>query len=297
MTRIRSAYKTDRGRMLQGTFEEFLNSKYMKEYTGKVQLVLTSPPFPLNRKKKYGNLTGGAYIEWLASLAKPIRRLLKPDGSVVMEIGNAWEAGVPAMSPLTMKALLAFLEEGELYLCQQFVWNNPAKLPTPAPWVNIERIRVKDSFTHIWWMSATPKPKADNRKILTEYSDSMKSLLSKKKYNAGKRPSGHSIGSTSFLKHNSGAIPSNVLSVSNTRSSSKYKQYCDQHGYSLHPARMPEEVAAFFIKFMTSPRNLVVDPFAGSNTTGATAEYLKRRWLSIEPMEEYIKGSRGCFVK
>ena len=83
------------------------------------------------------------------------------------------------MSTLALKALLAFLEAGQLTLCQQFVWNNPAKLPGPAQWVNIERIRLKDAYTHLWWMSTTDRPYADNRQVLTEYSESMKDLLTR----------------------------------------------------------------------------------------------------------------------
>src|SRR5207245_530153 len=129
----------------------------------------------------------------------------------VLELGNAWEAGKPVMSTLALEALLAFRKQGKLLLAQQFVCYNPARLPSPAQWVNIERIRLKDAYTHLWWMSRSDRPYADNRKVLTEYSDSMKDLLVRQKYNIGKRPSEHRIGARSFLKNNSGAIPSNVI--------------------------------------------------------------------------------------
>ena len=58
---------------------------------------------------------------------------------------------------------------------------------------------------------------------------------------------------------------------------------------------MPSGLAEFFIKFLTKPKKLVLDPFAGSNTTGAVAENLGRRWLAIEPNESYLEGSRGRF--
>ena len=141
---------------------------------------------------------------------------MKPNGSIVMEIGNAWEPKRPVMSVLPLQSLLAFLQHGELNLCQQFVWYNPAKLPTPAQWVNIERSRVKDSYTNLWWMSPVERPKANNKRVLSEYSASMKKLLKRGKYNAGTRPSDHHIGATSFLTNNKGAIPPNVLTFSNT---------------------------------------------------------------------------------
>lgn len=289
------AYTAKRGVMYSGYAEDVLQSVLAKKHRGKVQLILTSPPFPLNRKKKYGNRQGAEYVEWLAAFATPFKEFLTDDGSIVVEMGNAWEAGEPAMSTLALEALLKFLKAGDLKLCQQFICHNPARLPTPAQWVNVDRIRVKDSYTHVWWMAPTTRPKADNRRVLRPYSASMLKLLRTKKYNSGRRPSEHHIGATSFLKDNNGAIPSNVLTFTNTLSNDPYLTYCRDRKLTLHPARMPVELATFFIKFLTEARDLVLDPFAGSNTTGATAEHLKRRWIAIEPNDHYIQGSRGRF--
>jgi site-specific DNA-methyltransferase (cytosine-N4-specific) len=180
-------------------------------------------------------------------------------------------------------------------LCQQFICHNPTRLPSPAQWVNVERIRVKDAYTHVWWMSPVEKPEANNRRVLKEYSPAMLRLLTRQKYNSGKRPSGHHIGATSFLSNNKGAIPSNVLTFGNTLNKDSYLTYCHQQDLVPHPARMPSGLPEFFIKFLTKPRQLVLDPFAGSNTTGAVADTLKRRWISIEMNEEYIDASRGRF--
>jgi site-specific DNA-methyltransferase (cytosine-N4-specific) len=199
------------------------------------------------------------------------------------------------MSTLALRALLAFLDRGSLSLCQQFICYNPARLPTPAQWVNVERIRVKDAFTHVWWMSPTDRPKADNRGVLQPYSPSMVKLLASRKYNAGARPSEHHIGESSFLSDNDGAIPPNVLTYANTSASDDYLKYCRRHNLQLHPARMPAKLPEFFIRFLTEPRDIVLDPFAGSNTTGAAADILKRRWLSIEPNSAYVQGSMGRF--
>lgn len=289
------AYKTSRGAIYEAKLEDFIESRSGTVRAGKVQMIFTSPPFPLNRKKRYGNKTGPEYVEWLAAFAEPLADLLTEDGSIVLELGNAWEPGKPVMSPLALRALLAFLDGAGLNLCQQFVCHNPARLPTPAQWVNVDRIRVKDSFTHVWWMSPSERPKANNRRVLTDYSDSMEKLLKKQSYNGGRRPSQHKIGETSFLTDNGGAIPPNVLEFSNTLSTDAYRQYCRDNELPLHPARMPAGLAEFFIKFLTDPGDLVLDPFAGSNTTGAAAEELGRRWVAIEPSAEYIEGSRGRF--
>lgn len=290
------AYKTQFGFMFQGKAEEILSLSAFERLQGRIQLIFTSPPFPLNRKKKYGNLTGEEYINWLVSFGPHFKRMLTPDGSIVIEMGNSWEAGYPTMSTLAVRALLEFKERNDLNLCQEFICHNPARLPTPAQWVNVERIRLKDSYTKIWWLSSTHRPKADNKRVLKEYSSSMKDLLKKQKYNSGKRPSEHHIGDTSFLTNHGGAIPPSVLTIANTRANDKYQEFCRIHKLSLHPARMPLELASFFIKFLTTPGDVVLDPFAGSNTTGAAAEILERRWLCIEPDMSYIKGSLGRFA-
>lgn len=218
-----------------------------------MDLIFASPPFPLNRKKKYDNLQGAEYVKWLEGHAPLFRDLLTSTGSIVMELGNSWEPGKPVMSTLALESLLAFLRAGDLHLCQQLIWHNPARLPTPAQWVTVERIRLKDAYTLIWWMSPSERPKADNRRVLVEYSDSMKKLLATKTYNSGRRPSEHHIGKTSFLKNNRGAIPSNVLkfaeadfnldaeasnviTMANTHASTDYQVHCRKHAIELHPS-------------------------------------------------------------
>ena len=289
------AYETELGQMLVGDAKEILNSESAAVFRGKVQLIFTSPPFPLNRKKKYGNLQGDEYVDWLVGFAPVFEELLAHDGSIVIELGNSWEPGRPVMSPLNVRALLSFLDRGKLNLCQQFICFNPARLPSPAQWVNVERIRVKDSFTYVWWLSPVDRPKADNRRVPKPYSASMRHLLSSGRYNSGKRPSEHSIGRQSFLRDNKGAIPPNVLVMANTRANDSYLAYCRQHNLTPHPARMQLGLPRFFIEFLTEPGDIVLDPFAGSNTTGAVAEQLGRRWISIEIEREYADASRAWF--
>ncbi|NLW90209.1 MAG: site-specific DNA-methyltransferase [Syntrophomonadaceae bacterium] len=309
-------YYTRLGCCYNANAEDVLSTTLKRKYSGQVQLILTSPPFPLNQKKQYGNLQGQEYIEWLAGFAPLFARLLTPDGSIVMELGNAWEKGSPVQSLLPMKTLLAFVENQEagLKLCQEFICHNPARLPSPAQWVNIERCRVTDSYTHIWWMAKSDRPKADNRKVLRPYSKSMEHLHDTQQYNAGKRPSGHNISESSFLINHGGSImpnaleiesidptkdprlPSNAFSISNTNSADHYHRACREQDILPHPARMAPELASFFINFLTDPGDLVLDPFAGSNTTGYCAELNGRQWVSIEAREDYVKQSRLRFT-
>lgn len=281
----------------------------IKALHGTVDLLFTSPPFPLVRKKRYGNETGQKYLSWLQSLAPKFKKLLSPRGSLVIEIGNAWEDGDPVMSTLPLRALLAFKEAGRFHLCQHVICHNPARLPGPAAWVTIERIRLKDSFTHVWWLSAVKRPKASNSNVLLPYSTHMRALLARQEYNAGTRPSGHNISKSGFLKNHGGAIAPNVLDIegegarrpgsllqfTGTGWDSGYRAYCKQNGLDVHPARMQAGLAGFFIQLLTDKDDLVFDPFGGSNTTGAVAEALGRRWVAVEADERYAKGSRGRF--
>jgi site-specific DNA-methyltransferase (cytosine-N4-specific) len=125
----------------------------------------------------------------------------------------------------------------------------------------------------------------------------MKKLLKSVKYNSGRRPSEHVIGGKSFLRDNNGAIPPNVIKAANTSATDSYLKYCREHSLEPHPSRMLIDLASFFIRFLTEENDWVMDPFAGSNVTGAAAEKLGRHWITIEPNREYADGSIGRFIK
>jgi DNA modification methylase len=260
-----------------------------------IQLILTSPPFALTRKKEYGNADSDAYVEWFMPFARHFQRILRSDGSLIIDLGGAYLPGKPVRSIYQFELLVRLCKELGFFLAQEFYHYNPAKLPAPAEWVNVRRIRVKDSVNVVWWLSKSDAPKADNRNVLTEYSASMKKLL-KDGYKPALRPSGHDI-SDKFTKDNSGAIPPNLLTLANTESNSSYLRQCKEAGIKPHPARFPSGFAEFFIKFLTDEQDLVLDPFAGSNTTGFVAERLKRRWLAFEIEKDYLTGSLFRFEK
>lgn len=288
-------YSTDYGICFNCDCQKVIDKYMSRWYEDKVQLVFTSPPFPLNRKKSYGNLSGNEYINWLCGIVEKLIPLLTKDGSLVVELGNAWNSGEPTVSTLPLETLLAIKTRCNLYLCQEFIYYNPAKLPGPTEWVNKRRIRVKDSFTRIWWFSKTAYPKANNSNVLQEYSKQMNRLLARGTYNSGTRPSEHKISKTAFAKNNIGSIPSNVIIASNTISNDPYLIKCKEQGMLLHPARMPQAIPEFFIKMLTDKGDLVFDIFAGSNTTGYCAEMLNRSWISCEIDEAFFEGSKLRF--
>jgi DNA modification methylase len=252
-----------------------------------VDLVMTSPPFALTRQKEYGNEPLDKYLEWFMPFCLEIKRVLKPKGSFVLDIGGAWIPGVPVRSIYHFE--LAVKLAKEFHLAQEFYWYNPARLPTPAEWVTVRRLRVKDAVNMIWWFGKTEWPNADNRRILQPYSESMKGLI-KNGYKAKKRPSGHDI-STKFQRDNGGAIPPNLIQIANTESNSAYLRRCKELGIKPHPARYPEQLVKFFVEFLTVKNDLVVDPFAGSNVTGSVCDQSGRRWLASETEAKYVEGS------
>jgi|LakMenEpi03Aug12_release.lakeMendotaPanAssembly.Ray.scaffolds.fasta_scaffold262613_1 site-specific DNA-methyltransferase (cytosine-N4-specific) len=289
--------KTNKGEAYNASIEKFLNSRKGKSLIGKVNLIFTSPPYPLVVPKKYGNKQGEEYLEWIAKITNDLSKLLTENGSLVVEIGNAWNKGSPTMSTLPIETLIAISKSSDLQICQQFIWHNPGKLPGPATWVNVKRERITDSFTHIWWYSNSEHPKADNRNVLTPYTNAMKNLIKTKKYNHGHRPSGHKISETGFLSDNGGSIARSALIYANTGFDTNYRDWCKEKNVPQHPARMPIELAEFFIKLLTDKNDLVLDPFGGSCTTGKAAESLNRKWICIEQNKEYLIGAKGRFMK
>jgi len=260
-----------------------------------VDLIVTSPPFGLVRKKDYGNVDADKYVEWFQPFGEIFRRILKPAGSLVIDIGGSWIPGQPTRSLYHYELVIMLCRRCGFHLAQEFFWWNPAKLPTPAEWVTVRRIRVKDAVNCVWWLSPTPWPKASNRRVLVPYSDSMRDLL-KNGYHAKLRPSGHDI-SEKFSIDNGAAIPPNIIALAHTESNSFYLRYCKEHGIKPHPARFPGELPEFFIRMLTDPGDFVVDPFAGSCVTGEVAERLHRKWLCVELVEEYLQGALGRFQR
>lgn len=259
-----------------------------------INLIMTSPPFGLVRKKEYGNVDAEQYLDWFKPFAEEFHRILCDNGSLVIDIGGSWNKGTPTKNLYNYKLLIMLCEEYGFHLAQDYYWWNPSKLPTPAEWVNVRRVRVKDAVNTVWWLSKTPYPKASNKRVLQQYSNSMEELL-KNGYTAKLRPSGHDI-SKKFSKNNGGSIPPNLLAVPNTESNSTYIRYCKEKNLKLHPARFPSAIPEYFIRMLTNKNDLVLDPFGGSCVTGEVCEKLQRRWICCDIVEEYVEGAIGRFT-
>ena len=297
---LKPFYTTALGLAYQGDSLDLLK----KIPDGAVNLAVTSPPYALEFKKTYGNVSKADYVDWILPFTKEIFRVLSDDGSFVLNIGGSWNKGEPTRSLYQYKLLIALVEEVGFSLAQELYWYNPAKMPVPAEWVTVRRIRVKDSVEHVWWLSKTAYPKASNTKVLKPYSPDML-RLNRRGVKEAVRPSGHVIGKSWDKIKAQGAIPGNViedadtpddmLKFGNNAANDIYTLRCKEEGMRIHPARFPASLPSFFIKMLTDEGDLVLDPFAGSNTTGATAEKLERRWLAFDLDEEYLRASKFRF--
>jgi site-specific DNA-methyltransferase (cytosine-N4-specific) len=286
---LRPIYTTDLGMALSADALAVLK----KLPASSVDLVVTSPPYALHFKKEYGNVDKEGYVQWMLPFAREIHRVLKNDGSFVLNIGGSYNPGHPTRSLYHFKLVIALCETLGFHLAQECFWYNPAKLPAPAEWVNVRRCRIKDSVEYIWWLSKSPFPRADNREVLLPYSDDMLRLLTRG-YRSKKRPSGHNI-TEKFQNHRGGSIPPNLIMRGNNESNSEYVKACAKLKVKVHPARFPSALPEFFIKLLTREGDVVLDPFAGSNTTGRVAEDLERRWIAIDVDRNYVRASAVRF--
>lgn len=268
-----------------------------------VNLVVTSPPYALHFKKEYGNVDKADYVEWFLGFASKIFRVLREDGSFILNIGGSYNKGEPTRSLYHFKLLIAMVEDIGFHLAQECFWYNPAKMPMPAEWVTVRRVRIRDSVEYVWWLSKTPHPKASNREVLKPYSKDML-RLNQKGLNKTVRPSGHNIKPSFSDLDAGGSIPANVIEeeiscdmfkFGNNAANDPYTLRCKEAGLKLHPARFPAALPEFFLKMLTDMNDLVVDPFAGSNTTGSVAEKLHRKWIAIENVESYLLASKFRF--
>ncbi len=285
-----AGYETNLGQCIQGDSLDILRT--LPDTS--IDLIVTSPPFSLQRHKRYGEVGQDEYVDWLLQFGKTAYNKLKDTGSFVIDLGGAYQKGRPVKALYPFRFMLKMCDELGYSLAQDFYWHNPSALPAPIEWVNKRKLRCKTSVNTVWWFSKTDQPKSDVKKVLVPYSSRMQHLINKPedfvKEEGTARPSGHVMGMKTW-KDNGGAVPPNLLQISNSESNSQYLRYCKANSIKGHPARFPAKLPEFFIKMLTDKGDMVVDIFSGSNTTGQVAQSLGRQWLSIDINLEYVASS------
>lgn len=237
-----------------------------------VNLIVTSPPYADSRKSTYGGIHPDKYVEWFLPIATELRRVLKPEGSFVLNIKEKAVNG--ERHTYVIELILELKKQGWLWT-EEYLWHK--KNCAPGKWPN----RFRDSWerclhfnkqkSFAMYQEAVMVPMGDwAKKRLQNLSDTDKIR------DTSKAGSGFGKNVSNWLERDM-AYPTNVLHLA-TECANKN-----------HSAAYPEDLPAWFIKLFTQPGDLVLDPFLGSGTTCVAAKKLGRDYLGIEIKEEYFQ--------
>lgn len=290
------AYSTELGIAMIGWCRNVFNN-----FPGEIHLALTSPPYPIRQARAYGNPTEKEYVDWLLFNIEPLVSKLTDGGSLCLQLSNdIFLQNSPARSLYVERLVLALNDKLGLQLMDRMPWINLSKPPGPRMWASKNRVHLNVGHEMVLWFTNNPaKVTSNNQRVLKPHSDRHLKLIEAGGFK------GHVVNSDgayrkydgSYGNPTAGAIPKNVLEYGHACGNQRGYQKAARHlGLPSHGASFPLRLVMFLIEFLTSPGQLVVDPFAGSNTVGLGAELLGRQWLSVDNIVEYVLGSALRFT-
>jgi DNA modification methylase len=256
---------------------------------GSVDLLMTSPPYPLLRPKEYGNMPAAQWVDWMLALCEIWCELLSPTGSMMLNVGPCWKPGVPAQQLHVERLLVRLEDQVGMHLLQRLDWHSPTKLPTPLSWVGKRRLRGTSSVEPLLWLSPNPNARGNNRNVLRPYSEGGRQAIRRPRNK--KRPSAFQFGDHSFVDRGGSIPPSLITATPSGVEEARYRRAMEAHGRAPHPAILPAAVARFGILLATEREDLVYDPFSGSGTVAVEALKLGRRALASERSRKYLEGA------
>ena len=236
-----------------------------------VNLIVTSPPYADQRTSTYGGIKPDKYVEWFTPIAAELKRVLKDDGTFILNIKERVANG--ERHTYVIELIQALREQGWLWT-EEFIWHK--KNSHPGKWPN----RFRDSWERLLQFNLDRKFAMYQEAVMVPIGDWSKTRL-KNLSETDKRRDNSKVGS-GFGKNISNWVgrdmvyPSNVLYLA------------PEAGNKNHSAVLPESLPEWFIKLFTKEGDLVLDPFVGSGTTSAVAKQLKRNSIGIDLMQEYI---------
>jgi DNA modification methylase len=239
-----------------------------------VNLIMMSPPYANQRKKHYGGTPADEYVDWFMPLSKELQRVVKDDGSFVLNIKEHIENG--ERHPYVFKLVTALQESGWKWI-DSYIWRKMNPMPVkPSK-------RLKDAWEHVFHFTKSLdfKFRPDRVKVDSKEDTCRRYERSLKRNDTETRKSGMKIKWQSFK--NSGckkSYPSNVISIGSSRQG------------TIHPATFPGKLPRFFINLLSDPGDLVLDPFSGSGTTAIEARRVCRDAIGFELKKEYVGESR-----
>ena len=268
---------------------------------GPVHLYLSSPPYPLAKPRAYGNPTREEYVDFICECLEPVLPKLAAGASIALNISNdIFCQGLPSRELFRQRLTIALADRFGLHLADELIWHNPSKPTGPVQWASKTRQQLHYGYETVLWMTNDPeKLRSNNNRVLEPHTERHRKLLSAGGDANHRRSSdgAHCIRPGSYSHQTAGRIPRNVLRMGHSCASQReYKAASQALGLPAHGAPFPVRLAEFLIKFLTQPGDLVVDGMAGSCTTGVAAESLKRRWVCVDAMAEYIRGAATRFV-
>jgi len=279
-------FRTGLGSFLWGNAEDVVG--YVER--GSLQLIMTSPPYPLNNPREYNNPTEAAWGDWMLTLCEGWLPLLTQTGSIMLNVGPVWKHGVPAQSLYIERFLVRAEDTLGLSLLQRLDWHSPTKLPVPLNWVGIDRCRVTSSIEPLLWMSPSPNAFGDNRQVLRPYTKGgLRAIAGREPRETG--PAGFKFGEKSFVDRGGSIPPSLIVASATCGEEQRYRKAARAVGRSPHPAIMPAAVARFGIQLATKVGDTVFDPLCGSGTVPVEAEKLGRHAIGSDRSLEYLESA------
>lgn len=257
-----------------------------------VDLVLTSPPY--SDQRNYGienaQVPPEDYVEWFKPMAIQIKRVLKKNGSFVLNINDKVVNGEQQL--YVFKLVIYLCEELHFKFVRDYIWYNPAT--PPNIYSSGKYGRTKKSHEYCFWFSKSDKWTFNLDAIRKPYSPDMEKYLEGKgkgNREENTRPSTHNFNCEVVWTNHGGSDPGSVIEIGNTSSNDLFTKMCREKGIR-HPARFPAKLAEFFILAGSNPGDLVLDPFSGSGTTCVVAKQNNRHWIGIDANKDYCEISK-----
>ena len=257
-----------------------------------VDLVFTSPPYADLRN--YGHTEGTIdpedYMEWFAPVCQEIFRILKPTGSFVLNVHHGETNTSAGINLWCYRLLIDICDNIGFQLSQDMYWIKPDRLPLGN---SAKYIRCRQSTEFLFWLAKDNSKVKSNTKNVLRYDGRERIQQIYEKQNVHKNfrrisPAGHAVNDYVCDKYRGGATPFNFIIASVGISNDPFQKL--QRKLDIkHVARFPEKLPEFFIKMLTEPGDIIVDPFIGSGTTAVVAKKLGRKYLGFELNEKYVE--------
>ena len=289
------AFSTELGIAIWGNHQDIF-----RKIGEPIALCISSPPYPLRKARAYGGPDERQYVDFICEALEPIVRSLIPGGSIVLNLsGDVFESKKPSRSLYLERVVLALNDRLGLSLMDRIPWVNYSKPPSPTYWACVNRVQLTTAYEPLYWFTNDPdRVRSDNRRVLEAHTARHQHLMTlggdgrSAVYGDG----AYRIRPNSFGRVTTGRIPRNVIERGHVCSdTAAYRRHAHALGLPTHGAMQPTSIPDFFIRLLTQPDELVVDPFGGTVKTGLAAERLGRRWLVTEWMLEYLRGAAEMF--